>query len=105
MSLTTARAKPFLKWAGGKARLAGTLAALLPDEIQTYYEPFLGGGALFFQLAQGRRFRHAVLNDSNPELVNCYGVVRDFPAELLDQLGQLPIEKDVFYQLRAADPL
>lgn len=103
--MPSSKAKPFLKWAGGKARLADKLSALLPDEIQTYYEPFLGGGALFFLLAHGQRFRHAVLNDSNPELVNSYRVVRDFTDELVEQLGKLHVDKEVFYQLREADPL
>lgn len=100
----TSKAKPFLKWAGGKARLSNWLSELLPEDIQTYHEPFLGGGALFFHLAQQRRFRHAVLNDCNPELVNCYRVVRDFTSELVEQLGALEVSKAVFTELRGVDP-
>jgi DNA adenine methylase len=93
-----------LKWAGGKARLLGTLSELIPDEFETYYEPFLGGGSLFFHLAQQGRFRHAVLNDCNPELVNCYRVIRDSASELVDHLGSLTVSKEVFENLRAVDP-
>lgn len=104
MATTKHRARPFLKWAGGKTRLLGVLSELLPDEIETYYEPFLGGASLFYHLAQQGRFRHAVLNDCNPELVNCYRVVRDFVPELVEQLGALQVSKEIFEELRGIDP-
>ena len=68
---------PFLKWAGGKRQLLPKILALAPARIETYYEPFIGGGAVFFALAAQRRFSHAVLGDANPELVNCYETIRD----------------------------
>jgi DNA adenine methylase len=98
------KAKPFLKWAGGKARLVGTLSDLLPDEIETYYEPFIGGGALLFHLAQQGRFRRAVLNDFNPELANCYTVIRDSVDDLIQKLAGLTVSSEAFYSLRALDP-
>ncbi|MCY3567961.1 MAG: DNA adenine methylase [Chloroflexi bacterium] len=70
-------AKPFLKWAGGKTALLPELLKAAPQQIETYYEPFLGGGALFFALQSEGRFRRAVLSDSNKELVNAYVQVRD----------------------------
>lgn len=70
-------AKPFLKWAGGKTALLPDLLKAAPEQIETYYEPFLGGGALFFALQAEDRFRHAVLSDSNKQLVNAYVQVRD----------------------------
>ena len=79
-----AAARPFVKWAGGKAGVAGELAALAPSRIGAYYEPFAGGGALFFRLAAdpARRPRRAVLNDLNAELMTAYEVVRDDPEAL-----------------------
>ena len=56
---------PFLKWAGGKRQLLGHIEALLPERIDTYFEPFLGGAAVFFRLAAEGRFRRAVLADAN----------------------------------------
>ncbi|MXX79627.1 MAG: DNA adenine methylase [Chloroflexi bacterium] len=70
-------AKPFLKWAGGKTALLPELLKAAPQRIETYYEPFLGGGALFFALQAEGRFRRAVLSDSNRELINAYTQVRD----------------------------
>ena len=93
-----------MKWAGGKSRLVGTLGELIPDDFDAYYEPFLGGGSLFFYLAQQGRFRRAVLNDYNPDLVNCYRVVRDSVQELVEQLGALEVTKAAFEELRALEP-
>ena len=70
-------AKPFLKWAGGKTSLLPELLQAAPAQIETYYEPFVGGGALFFALQAEGRFRRAVLSDSNRELINAYLQVRD----------------------------
>lgn len=70
-------AKPFLKWAGGKTALLPELLKAAPEQIETYYEPFVGGGALFFALQAQGRFKRAVLSDSNKELINAYTQVRD----------------------------
>src|SRR3569832_1132612 len=102
--MDTKRARPFLKWVGGKTRLLETLADFIPDDFETYYEPFLGGGSLFFHLEAQGRFRRAVLNDCNPELVNCYRVIRDCPTDLIHELGSLTVSKEVFLQLRDVDP-
>ena len=96
--------RPFLKWAGGKTQLLPQLEELLPRTINTYFEPFIGGGAFFFHLANKNRFKRAVLNDWNPELVNAYRVVSDFTEELIEQLGQFEISKDYFLEIRATDP-
>lgn len=96
--------RPFLKWAGGKRLLAPQIVGMFPRKIQTYYEPFVGGGAVFFTLAAMDRFQRAVLNDSNVELTNVYRVIRDFPEELIAQVNRLPVTKDCFMQLRARLP-
>ena len=79
-------ARPFVKWAGGKTQLLTELLAAAPAQIETYYEPFLGGGALFFALQAQGRFKRAVLSDSNEELINAYIHVRDHVEELIHAL-------------------
>jgi len=67
------RTRPFLKWAGGKQALAETLIRQFPKEFRRYFEPFLGGGSVFFTL----RPRPALLSDVNSWLINTYQAVRD----------------------------
>jgi len=84
-------ARPFLKWAGGKSQLLPELVTRSPRHVTTYYEPFLGGAALFFALAADpeRAPRRAVLNDLNGALMATYEVVRDQPAPLIAALERL----------------
>lgn len=81
-------ARPFLKWAGGKAKLVPYLLELFPTKVKRYYEPFLGGGAVFWAMVAAGRFEAAALNDWNDELVTTYRVVRDFPDELVTFLEE-----------------
>ena len=89
------KAKPFIKWAGGKGQLIRQLENLLPTDFSTwrnvtYIEPFVGGGAMLFHLLQTfPHITHAVINDINPNLTNCYRVVRDRPADLLHALQEV----------------
>lgn len=85
-------AHPFVKWAGGKSQLLDRLVTILPSRVRTYYEPFVGGGALFFALAGQQRFQRAVINDWNTELIDTYKVIRDFPDDLLCLLRTLKEE-------------
>ena len=78
----TREARPFVKWVGGKRGLLPAIRPLVPSSIGTYYEPFVGGGALYFALAPKR----AVLGDLNPELITAYTVVRDAIDDLLEVL-------------------
>jgi DNA adenine methylase len=68
--------RPVLKWAGGKSQLVSEILKRLPSSIDTYYEPFIGGAAVFFALASEKRFRRAVLSDTNPDLVALYEAVQ-----------------------------
>lgn len=70
---TSAITSPFLKWAGGKRWLVSSHAQLLPKTFNRYYEPFLGGGAVFFSL----RPADSTLSDLNQELIDCYIAIRD----------------------------
>jgi DNA adenine methylase len=83
------QAHPVIKWAGGKTQLIPTLLSLFLKKPHTYYEPFLGGGAVFFEMAARKKFERAVLNDQNADLVNVYRVVRDFPDDLMEALTRL----------------
>lgn len=93
--------RPFLKWAGGKARLIPQYEPYLPEQIFTYYEPFLGGGALFFYLSP--RLKRAVLTDLNPELVNVYCCIRDQVEAVIEllQKHQHSHGKEHYYEVRS----
>ena len=67
------KAKPFVRWAGGKRQIIDELKKYVPEEYNTYYEPFIGGGALLFELAP----KNAVINDCNEELMNVYNILRN----------------------------
>lgn len=97
--IETTSTRPFLKWAGGKRRLLPELVRHLPSSYGTYYEPFLGGGALFFHL----RPRRAVLGDANARLVRAYTGVRDSVDEVVRILRSYPPTRDTFEALRARD--
>jgi DNA adenine methylase len=98
---------PFLKWVGGKRQLLPELLARVPAKIDTYYEPFLGGGALFFALAAEGRFKHAVLSDVNDDLIVTYYVVRDDVDSLIEHLRIMEKQhcKDYYYKIRGEKPL
>lgn len=92
---------PFLKWVGGKRQLIPEIKKLLPKGLanRPYYEPFIGGGALFFDLQP----KQAVINDYNGELINVYRVIRDNPDELIERLKRHENTAAYFYALRALD--
>lgn len=98
-------AVPFMKWPGGKRALLPAILPLVPCEIATYYEPFVGGGAVFFALAAECRFRHAVIGDANLRLVRSYTAVRDNIDSVIVKLGIHAAAhcKDYFYEQRAID--
>ena len=86
MTLHTAR--PFIKWAGGKNQLLPALGGLFPTKFRTYYEPFIGGGAVFWHIAASRRFEAALLNDFNEELIDTYTAIRDSHEALIAALNE-----------------
>ena len=100
--MTSDQAKPFLKWVGGKRKLLPQLLPLVPEKYGVYYEPFLGGGAMFFAL----RPRQALLTDINWELVDCYKVVRDQVDDLVGVLENdgYVYDKEYYYTTRALKP-
>lgn len=108
------KAKPFLKWAGGKGQLTDTFVKYYPkelrnNEIENYYEPFIGGGAVFFDIVQRYHIKSAFLFDINEELILTYKVVQSDVSGLIDQLYNLKRryenlddagKKEFYYDLR-----
>ena len=93
--------KPFLKWPGGKRWIAGNLAQIISIRLlNRYYEPFLGGGAVFFSLLPQK----GTLSDINDDLMNVYIQVREHPDVILDALKKIPITKEKYYSIRADEP-
>ena len=90
-----AKAKPFIKWVGGKGQLLEQLEALLPADFDnwdnaTYIEPFVGGGAMLFHMLQKHpNIKRAVINDINHDLVVCYQTVRDNVEQLIPSLRDI----------------
>lgn len=102
-------ARPFVKWAGGKARLLKQFEPYFPSPAQVgrYFEPFVGGGAVFFHLWNTRRLPDQVfLFDTNDELINAYRVVRDQTDELIALLAVHEERhcREYYYEMREIDP-
>jgi len=91
---------PFVKWAGGKRALLPEILQRTPSEFGTYFEPFLGGGAVFLSLPAPLP---KVGNDANPELVATYLAIRDDVDEVLRQLRRFRNTKDAYLEVRAWD--
>ena len=77
---------PFLKWAGGKRTLVPEILPLIPMHFNNYYEPFVGGGAVFFALSE--YLKNAYLSDNNIELAITYQVIKNNPRPLIDMLRE-----------------
>jgi len=97
--------KPFLKWAGGKTKLLPHIIAPIKKSKYTYFEPFLGGGAVFFGLYRKGYIKNAFLNDLNPEVYNCYTVIKHQVNDLIEKLKETKYEntKDKFQAVRSTD--
>jgi DNA adenine methylase len=94
------KCSPFIKWAGGKRQLLVELDRRLPPGWNTYYEPFIGGGALLVNLENQHRLTSAVISDLNSELINLYKVVKDAPGLLIEALSDEEFRNDeVSYKL------
>ena len=100
------KAKPFIKWVGGKGQLIEQFEALLPSDFDkkedvTYIEPFVGGGAMLFHMLQNHKnIKNAIINDINPDLTTCYKTVRDMPDELIRSLAAI---QESYYSVENED--
>lgn len=95
------KAQPFLQWVGGKRKIVDQLIKFIPAKLNNYYEPFLGGGALFFQVRD--KFKQCYLSDINLELVTSYNVIKKNPdkvSKLLDSHKEKH-SKEHYYQVRS----
>lgn len=92
---------PFVKWAGGKRQLIPQIRERMPEQFNNYYEPFVGGGAVIFELLP----ENAVINDINRALINAYQMICRHPQEFLQEINRLDAEmwedgKEYYYSLR-----
>jgi len=90
---------PVLKWVGGKRQLLPEIRKYIPQNISIYYEPFVGGGAVLFDLQPTK----AVINDVNQELINLYEVIKNDVESLISELRQFKNEEEFFYDVRGWD--
>lgn len=90
---------PIVKWVGGKRQLMFELIKNMPKSYNRYFEPFIGGGALFFELQP----EQAYISDINEELINLYSVVRDNVYELIKDLSKHEVSKEYFLEIRNID--
>lgn len=90
---------PIVKWVGGKRQLMFELLKNMPKSYNRYFEPFIGGGALFFELQP----EQAYISDMNEELINLYSVVQDNVYELIKDLSKHEVSKEYFLEIRNID--
>ncbi len=93
------KAKPFVKWVWGKRQIIKQLEKLFPEDFNNYFEPFLWGWAVFFNLQKKQSF----LSDINEELINLYQVIKTKPQKLIEFLEQQEISKENFLKIRSWD--
>lgn len=94
---------PFVKWAGGKRTVIDQIREKLPKNFNSYFEPFVGGGAVFFSLANNKK---AFLSDNNPELITTYKVIKSSPLLLIKELKKHAARhsKNYYYHIRRSFP-
>ena len=102
-------AKPFVKWVGGKSQLLEEIRKKYPLQIEKYCEPFVGGGAVLFDVLQKFQPKEVLINDINKELINTYFQVKNHCEELIEYLNELQSQyrnftqeekKELFYEKR-----
>ena len=103
-------AHPFVKWAGGKSQLLDKIREKYPQKIKKYCEPFVGGGAVLFDILNNFHPEKILINDINKDLINTYSQVRDNPDLLISKLAELQDiyrnqssekNKELFYEKRS----
>jgi DNA adenine methylase len=98
---------PFVKWAGGKTQLLSEIDKTIPSEFNQYFEPFLGGGAMFFHIISNKDIQFtAYLSDVNEELINAFNVIKNDVEKLIEVLKNHEVEYkknplEYYYELRS----
>lgn len=101
--------KPFIKWVGGKGKLIPELKEFFPKKFNRYFEPFVGGGAVFFEIIQNTKIKFSGINDINSKLIKSYKILKNSPKELITLLKSIETEykklsieerKKYFYRVR-----
>ena len=96
--------KPFLRWAGGKTWFIKHIENYIPKDFNDYYEPFVGGGSIFFYLkSKGFIKNKAYLSDSNSDLINTYKVLKNHSKSLFEILKTHIDSEDEYYRMRSSD--
>ncbi|MGD0856272.1 MAG: Dam family site-specific DNA-(adenine-N6)-methyltransferase [Dehalococcoidia bacterium] len=97
--------RPFLRWVGGKTWFLKEISQFSLENINNYYEPFVGGGSVFFYLSQIGKLRNkVVLSDINKELIDCYIQLRDNVEDVIKHLQNYKNEEYVYYSIRGLTP-
>ncbi len=99
--MSDSKIAPFVKWAGGKRQLLSQIKERMPKEYNDYYEPFVGGGAVVFELLPDS----ALINDINASLINAYKQIRDDAESFISEINRLDSEmwedgKEYYYSIR-----
>ncbi|MGP1570205.1 MAG: DNA adenine methylase [Eubacteriales bacterium] len=99
--MSNKKVTPFVKWAGGKRQLLDKISERMPQDYNNYFEPFIGGGAVLFELQP----ESAVINDINASLINAYRIIESNPQEFIEYIKKLDSEmgedgKTYYYSLR-----
>ena len=92
-------AKPIIKWVGGKRQLLPSILERIPKTFNQYFEPFIGGGALFFELNK----KGSTISDYNKDLINLYKIVKNNPIELIEDLQKHINSSEYYYKIRELD--
>ncbi len=96
----------FVKWVGGKKQLLSQFEKFFPNQINRYFEPFVGGGAVAFHILNNYKPKEVYLFDINEELINCYNQIKNNPSQLISKLQEHKIKhnEEYFYHVRNQNP-
>jgi DNA adenine methylase len=106
INMSEVKVPTFVKWAGGKKQLLSQFHKFFPEEIERYFDVFVGGGAVAFYIIQKYQPKEVFISDTNKELIDTYEVIRDNLNELIEKLKEHKQKhnKEYFYEIRKLNP-